>query len=251
MPNPVDLLPHLHQLESFTASHLSFPSYHSDVDLPLTHTLRHLSLKAVSIQWMSARTFHVLEDFTLIFPLHSHLLHTFRTTLSKCKHLMFQGASLDILHNISACRLIDLAVICSGSFNRRGDQQLVQLSQVFKENRLAPNILHVSIEATNKAWMAALVFMPHLEELVVHSTRPSSLGAKVIQALVTQPVTFSNIGAISTPVWSHTSLCPVLRRFGLKYDRWLRPSEQFALIPVLTISFAFVRTQVGSRIGII
>ena len=169
MHNPVDLLPHLHQLESFTASHISFPIYHSDIDLPLTHTLRHLSLKAVSIQWMSARTFHILEDFTLIFPLHSHLLHAFRTTLSKCKHLKFQGAPLDILHNISACRLTDLAVTCSGSFNRRGDQQLVQLSQVFRENRLAPNILHIGIEATNKAWMAALVFMPHLEELVIHS----------------------------------------------------------------------------------
>ena len=48
MPDPVDLLPHLHQLESLTASHISFPIYNNDVGLPLIQTLRHLSLKATS-----------------------------------------------------------------------------------------------------------------------------------------------------------------------------------------------------------
>ena len=233
MPNPVDLLPHLHQLELLTASHISFPIYHSDIDLPLTRTLRHLSLKAGSIQWMSARTFYVLEDCTLIFPLHHPVLHAFRTTLPNCKRLTFQGAPLDILYNTSACRLTDLSVTCSGSFNRRGDRQLALLWQVFRDRRLAPTILHISIEATNRAWMHANVFMPNLEELVIHNARPSSLGTKVIQALVTQPVHSSNTGAISTPARSLASFCPMLRRFGLKYDRWLRHSEQSDLIQVL------------------
>ena len=91
MPNPVDLLPHLHQLETFTASYLALPIYHSHVDLPFVHTLRHLTLRAVSIQWMSGKTFQVLEDCVLIFPLHRHVLHTFSTTLPNCKHLTFQG----------------------------------------------------------------------------------------------------------------------------------------------------------------
>ena len=40
LPNPVDLLPHLHRLEEFTASHLSFPIYHNDVNIPLfTHSV--------------------------------------------------------------------------------------------------------------------------------------------------------------------------------------------------------------------
>jgi hypothetical protein len=120
IPNPVDLLPHLHQLETFTASHISFPIYHNDVDLPFIHTLRHLSLRAVSIQWMSGRTFHVLEDCTLIFPLHRHVLHTFSTTLPNCKHLTFQGYPLNILNGISAHKLTHLSVTCSGSFNGRG-----------------------------------------------------------------------------------------------------------------------------------
>ena len=36
------------------------------------------------------------------------------------------------------------------------------------------------------------------------------------------------------------SKCPSLRRFGLKYDRWLRPTEQFDLIPVF-VSFIQAR----------
>ena len=78
LPNPVDFLPHLHQLESLTASHLSFPNYHNDVHLPFVHTLRHLSLRAVSIQWMSGRTFHALENCILpstSSPRSTHFLH--------------------------------------------------------------------------------------------------------------------------------------------------------------------------------
>src|SRR5258708_26182124 len=81
IPNPVDLLPHLHQLESFNASRISFPIYHDDVNLPFVHTLRHLRLRGISVQWMSGRTFHVLEVCTLIFPFHHDVLHTFSTTL--------------------------------------------------------------------------------------------------------------------------------------------------------------------------
>ena len=100
LPNPVDILPHLHQLEALTASHLSFPIHHDDVHIPFVHTLRHLTLRAVSIQWMSGRTFHVLESCTILFPLHRHVLHTFRTTLPKCTHLVFQGYPLEILHGV-------------------------------------------------------------------------------------------------------------------------------------------------------
>ena len=245
MPNPVDLLPHLHQLETFTASHISFPIYHDDVNLPFVHTLRHLSLRAVSVQWMSGRTFHVLEDCTLIFPLHHPVLHTFSTTLPICTQLMFQGYPLDILGGVSAHKLSHLSVTCSGSSNGRGNQQLVQFSrQVLGESRLSPRILHISIEAGNQAWMNALVFMSGLEELVIHNTRPSSFGANVIQSLIVQPVSASDLGATPTPGELYPPLCPSLRRFGLKYDRWLRPSEQFDLIPAFV---SIIRSRQQSK----
>ena len=230
--DPVDLLPHLHRLESFTATHLSLPTYHEHVDLPFLHTLRHLRLRAVSIQWMSGRTFHVLEDCTLIFPLHRHSLPMFSTTLPRCEHLTFQGYPFDILGGVSAHKLGHLSVTCPSSFNGRGNQQLIQLScQVLGESRLALKTLHVGVKVTDQAWMNALVSMSELEELVIHNAQPSSVGARVFQSLVAQPAHASSLGAKSTPGEPGAPLCPLLRRFGLKYDRWLRGSEQFDLIP--------------------
>ena len=223
IPDPVDLLPHLHQLETFTASHISFPIYQSDVNLPFIHTLRYLTLRAVSIQWMSGRTFHVLEYYILIFPLHRNMLHTFSTTLPNCKHLTFQGSSLDILNGISAHKVSQLSVTCSGSSNR-GSQQLVQLSRhILGGCRVAPTILHIGAEATNQAWIKALFFMSNLEELIINSARPTSLGAKVLQSLIVWPT----LRGQSAP------LCSSLKRLGLKYRRWLRQTERFSLIPDL------------------
>jgi len=230
--NPVDLLPHLHQLESLTASHISFPTYSNDVDLPFVHTLRHLSLKAVSIQWMSGRTFRALESCTFLLPLHRHILHTFSTTLPNCKSLTFQGYPLDILNGVSARELNHLSVTCSSSFKPRGNRELVQFSsQALRQSRLSPRILHLSIEATSEAWIVALAFMSDLEELVIENARPSSLGAKVLRSLVVQPVYANNLGTTATPGCPNTPVCPSLRRFGLRYRRGLRPSEPFDLIP--------------------
>ena len=234
--NPVDLLPHLHQLETFTVSHLSFLTYPNHVELPFVRTLRHLSLRAASIQWMINQTFHALEYCALIFPHHQHVLHTFSTTLPNCDHLTFQGYPLEILGGVSAHKLSRLSVTCSGSFSRRGSQQLVWFSgQVLGERQLAPKSLHISIQANNQAWMSSLVFMSNLEELVVRSTQPSSLGARVFQSLVVHPVHTSNMGTTFSPGERGAPLCPSLRRFGLKYDRWLRLTEQFDLIPILML----------------
>ena len=243
LPNPVDLLPHLHQLEKLTASYLSLPIYHGDVDIPCVRTLRHLTLRAVSIQWMSGRTFRALESCTLLFPLHRHVLHTFNTNLPNCNDLTFQGYPLDILHGVSAHNLINLSVMCFCSKKREGSRQLVWFSSdVLRENRLAPRILHISIEAMNQAWIKALAFMSNLEELVIACAQPSSLGAKVLQSLIVYPVHASNLGTTATPMGGYTPLCPSLKRFGLRYGRWLRPSEHFDLITEL-VSIIMSREQ--------
>ena len=243
LPNPVDLLPHLHRLEAFTASRLSLPIYHNDVDIPFVHTLRHLTLNHVSIQWMSGRTFYALERCTLLFPIHHHILHTFSTTLPNCNDLTFQGYPLTVLNGISAQNLTHLTVKCSCSEQLRGSQQLVRFSsQALRANRFAPRTLHISIEATNQAWITAFTFMPDLEELVIDNAQPSSLGAKGLQALVVHPVHANNMGTIATPGGGYAPVCPSLKRFGLRYRRWLRPSEHFDLIPEL-LSIILSRQQ--------
>jgi hypothetical protein len=230
--NPVDLLPHLHQLETLIASRLSLPIYRDDVDLPFVHTLRHLSLRAVSIQWMSGRTFHALETCTVSFPLHRHVLHTFSTNLPNCKELIFQGYPLDVLDGVSAQILTRLSVTCSPSCKGRGDPQLARFSsQALRESRLAPRILHISIEATSSAWTRAFALMSTLEELVIDNAQPSSLEAETLQSLVVHSDHANNSEATDTPWGLNTLVCPSLKRFGLRYRRWLRTSEHFDLIP--------------------
>ena len=232
LPNPVDILPHLHRLEELTASHLSLPIYQNHVNIPFVHTLRRLTLRAVSIQWMSGRTFHALENCTLLFPLHRHVLRTFGTNLPNCRHLTFEGYPLNILDGVSTHRLTYLSVTCSSSYKPRGNRQLVRFSsQALRESRLAPRILHISIEAANEAWITALAFMSNLEELVIHNAQPSSLGATVLQSLVVHPIHTNNRDTTATPGRRNTPVCPSLKRFGLQYRRWLRPSEHFDLIP--------------------
>jgi hypothetical protein len=230
--NPVDLLPHLHQLETLTASRLSLPIYRDDVDLPFVHTLRHLSLRAVSIQWMSGRTFHALKTCTLSFPLHRHVLHTFSTNLPNCKELTFQGYPLNVLNGVSAHKLTQLSVTSSTSDKARGDPQLVRFSsQALRESRLAPRILHISIEATSSAWTKALALMSTLEELLIDNAQPSSLEAEALHSLIVNSDHASNSGATATLWGLNTPVCPSLKRFGLRYRRWLRTSEHFDLIP--------------------
>ena len=233
LPNPVDLLPHLHQLESLTASHLHLPVYHDDADLPFVHTLRHLRLRSASVQWMSGRTFHALESCTIIFPRYSQILHTFHTTLPHCKDFSFEGYPLDILEGVSTHNLVHLDVTCSSFYKPRGNRQLVRFSsQALQESRLTSQILHISIEATSEAWVKALSFMSNLEELVIHNAQPSSLGVKALQSLVVHPIDATDQGTTSILGGRSTPICPLLKRFGLRYRRWLRPNEPFDLIPV-------------------
>ena len=235
--NPVDLLPHLHQLEEFTACRLSLPHYHSDVILPFVHTLRRAVLKLVSIQWMSGRTFHALESCTITLPLRDHLLHPFSTSLPICVHLEFCGYPLDKLQGFTAPTLDYLYVSCPGKHKLQGTQQLVRFSsQALQESRLAPRSLHISVEAMTWAWIKAFASMSNLKELLIDNAEPSSLGVKVLQSFVVHP-------AHTAAGWD-TPMCPSLKRFGLRYRRWLRSSEHFDLIPEF-ISIIWSREQSG------
>jgi hypothetical protein len=245
LQDPVDLLAHLHHLEMLTASRLPLPIYHNGVNLPFVHTLRQLSLRAVSIQWMSNSTFHALENCTLIFPLHCY---RFRTNLPNCKQLTFEGHALNILDGVSAHRLAHLSVTCLSSCTGWGNQQLTRFSsRTLQKSRLTPRILHISITATDKAWINALTFMSALEELIIDNTRPSSLGATVLQSLVLHCVDTDKMGTTATPGGGNSPVCPSLKRFGLRYRRWLRPREQFDLIPGIK---SIIQSREGSAFSL-
>jgi hypothetical protein len=73
--------------------------------------------------------------------------------------------------------------------------------------------------------------MSNLEELVIHNAQPSSLGVKILRSFVVHPVRANNLGTSATPGGRNAPACPSLKRFGLRYRRWLRPSEDIDLIP--------------------
>ena len=68
METPVDILPHLHRLETLEACRLCLPIYPPESSLPLINTLRFLYLKSVSVQWMAGHVFPALEKCRIIFP---------------------------------------------------------------------------------------------------------------------------------------------------------------------------------------
>ena len=230
MSEPVDLLPHLKHLETFIASHLHLPTCPLHVDLPLTRTLHHLKLKAVSIQWMGGRTFRVLEICTLIIPLHHDSVRTLGTLLPNCHELTFEGQPFETLDGFSVNKLTQLSVKSQGGDKHHGARQIACISHQFS-NALPLRSLHVGVSASSQAWIKALALMPNLEELFLTNLRPSSLHAPLFEALLAQPPHKENWDVdLAIGEW-HVTLCPSLKVIGLQYDRWLRSTEKFKLAP--------------------
>jgi hypothetical protein len=230
MSEPVDLLPHLEHLETFIASHLPLSTYPLHVDLPFTRTLRHLRLKAVSIQWMGGRTLSVLKTCTLILPLHHHSVHTLGTRLPNCKDLTFEGQPLETLEGFSVNRLTHLSVKSQGWSRYHGSRQIASISNQFS-NAPPLRCLHVGISASSQAWIKALALMSNLEELFLTNLRPSSLHARLFEAFLAQPPHKENWDISPAIGEWRVTLCPSLKVVGLQYDRWLRSTEEFKLAP--------------------
>jgi len=208
--DPVDLLPHPHRLEALTASHLTFPIYHNDVNIPFVHTLRHLTYAQSCLDSVDERQ---------VLSCSRELHHSPSTSSPGSAHIQYHppelpslGYPLDVLHGVSAHNLTRLSVMSSCSYEPRGSRQLVRFSsQALRESRLVPRILHISIEAMSWAWTKAFAFMSNLEELVIESARPSSCGVKVLKSLVVHPVDANDLGISATHGGRNTPVCPSLK----------------------------------------
>jgi hypothetical protein len=225
----VDLLPHLVQIEDFRASHLRLPTYPLERLLPFVYTIRHLRLKAVSIQWMSGRVFEVLESCTILLPLNHHTLPTQGINLPVCKELTLRCHPLRILDTFSFPALNCLEVGCQNLDKQRGDAQLAPLRVVDGFSNL--RVLHLSIEASEHALVRMLVFMPALEKLTLDLARPSSLGEGFFAGLMAQPLQKQLWDLLPIGSWK-SACCPALVVLELKYGRWLRRAEEFKLAGV-------------------
>ena len=89
--------------------------------------------------------------------------------------------------------------------------------------------------------------MSNLEGFVIYNAQPSSLGVKALQSLVVHNIDANDRATTVTPGRWNTPMCPSIKQFGLRYRRWLRPSEHFALIPVF---ISIVRSRQNSMFSI-
>jgi hypothetical protein len=225
----INLLPHLVQIEDFRASHVRLPIYPLEHLLPFVHTIRHLRLKAVSIQWMSGRVFNVLESCTILLPLNHSNLPTQGISLPVCKELTLRCYPLRTLHAFSFPALKSLEVGCQNLDKRRGDAQLAPLRMVGGVSNL--RILHLSIEASEHTLSRMLVLMPALEKLTLGLAGPLSLGEGFFADLMARPLQKQHWDQLPIGSWK-SPCCPALVVLELKCGRWLRRAEEFKLAAV-------------------
>jgi len=225
MQNPVDILPCLHNLEIFEAHHLALPIYSPGVDLPLTHILRVLHLKSVSVQWIAGRIFPSLKECSIIFPHHPDTLQS--VYMPSCSILKYHSNNLRTLEQFHHSPLARLEVKCGQWRTWRGNLQLATLHPIFAAQSLT--YLHLEIKCSERLLAYMLGFTPVLEVLWLVLSSPHALSSAFFLAFATGGRNES-AGPSSQTI---APLCGQLEELRLHYKRWSRGAERNTLIPAL------------------
>ena len=223
MQNPVDVLPCLHKLEVFEAHYLFLPIYPLGVDLPLTQTLRVLSLKSVSVQWMAGQMFPALEECCIVFPHHADAIQS--VDMPSCSILKYDSNNLGALEHFYISNLDKLEIKCGQWRTWRGNLQLIALHPIFAAQSLI--CLHMEIKCSERLLTYMLSLAPALEELWMRLSSPHALSSAFFLALAAGGRK-SNAGSSSQAI---VPLGRTLRKLDLHYKRWLRGPERNGLIP--------------------
>ena len=184
MESPIDILPHLQRLECFHAGHLHFPIYSPDASLPLIQTLRILSLRSVSVQWMAGKIFPVLESCFIFFPHHINTICLQPVTMPACKFLEYDSNDLGPLRHFHHPPLVWLGVRC-GQWNvRRGNPQFVAMCPIIVSSAQSLTKLVLQVQCSGQLLLLALSLVPALEELILRLSSPHALSATFFRAFV-------------------------------------------------------------------
>ena len=240
MTHPVDLLPHFMQLEVLDLTNLHLSLIDNGSPLPLAHSLRHLRLKAVSIQWMGGQAFSQLEDCAIIAPLTGLSLHH-GVQLPACTILHFENWDISPIGQFIAPAINYLRVKINAWSPYTGNGQMVHLVRAGLGMAIQPRSLSLSVVCKEKVLLAVLQLLPGLVELKLDLPRPSALGKRFFTGLLAKP---GNQGAgelqfdwrelfrENSTGWRGT-VCPSLRILELKYQRWLRLMDNDDFLPPL------------------
>ena len=242
MRDPANILPYFENLEVLEAYRLHLPTYSHDVDLPIVRTIKRMSIKIVSIQWMSGRTFPVLEDCTIIWPHHPESLRLQGgVNLSVCTQFTYDDHLIEPMSEFRLPKL-DKMVVRNEAWNKpRGSTQLASVwGDPPNPTWLKPRALYLDTQCHDQHLINALQLLPELEELVLGLVRPDGLGKKFFNAMVARRLK----GASSHPgpgssaaqpngAYLVAPLVPKLKAFGVRYRRWFREKEKDEITPLL------------------
>ncbi len=231
MPIEVDILRHFEQLETLEAFRLRLPTYTIETDLPLVRTLKQITIKTVSVQWMAGRSFSKLEECTIIWPHYPETLAPGGgVDLPVCTHFTYDDHVIDILPNFRIPKL-DTLIVRNEAWNKpRGS---TQLAAVWKGaghvTTLKPRVLCLETQCHDQHLINALAMLPELEELYLGLVRPDGLGKKFYGALQAK----KGRSPRSSSAAYVCMLCPNLRTFGIRFRRWIREDERDEITPLL------------------
>ena len=229
-----DILPQFWRLEILDVSGLCFLAYASDVELPLTKTLRQMSLRAGPIGWMNHRKFPQLESCTIISPLALDAIPF--TSLPLCTELYYQGPQFDIIQGLHIPSIHTLTLHSSQWSKSRGNDQLFRIWQSrLVEGLVHLTFLHLRLTCSDAQLSSALCSVPNLKELVLQLDRPTALGSQFFMGFL--PSSLRSKGPYKWPSRGEEPLqvCPSLEIMGLKYRRWFRSGESNEMPALVTM----------------
>ena len=243
----IDILPHLWVLELLDVSHICFPTYGPDVELPFTKTLRKMSLHGVRIGWMNHRKFPQLESCTIVSPPPSDV--TPIASLPLCMDFHFEGPRVDIIENLHIPAIHTLTLYSPQWGKPRGNLQFFRLYGAVRNEGFARLIsLHLDLTCSTRLLLGALCFMVELKELVLKLGHPTVPGRRFFIGLLPQSMQgdcgHEGVRTGESPL----CVCPSLEVLGLKYRRWLRSSESNNML--LLVAMVSVKRKPGRGLKI-
>ena len=240
MPDSFDLLPHLLRIEVLDLSNISLPPYADDVDLPLVHSLHHLRLNVVSIQWMGGRKFAQLQSCSIHSPTTYPPL-SFDVYFPICLVLELGHLNAEVITGRFQAPKVDSVTMKSNEWTSlRGSKQVVLLCRAGLGIHWQPRVLHLSVLCDEGLLLSGLKLLPSLNELRLNIARPCVLGRWFFKALLAKPIDDPkgkfdrnwDEESEHVRIWE-SSICPSLKRLELKYERWLRQTDWLDHLPPL------------------
>lgn len=218
-----DILPRFWRLEILDVSGIRFLASAPDVELPLTKTLRQMSIRAGPIGWMNHRKFQQLESCTIISPPALDAIPI--TSLPLCTRLYSQGLRFDAIQGFNMPSIHTLTLLSPQWSKSRGDQLLRIWQPRLVEGFSHLVSLHLCLTCSDAQLSLALCSIPSLKELVLTLDRPTSLGSQFFVGFL--PPSLRRKGTYGWRRRGDEPLqaCPSLETMGLKYRRWFRTGE--------------------------